>query len=179
MLFRPRLPVKFLGITVFPQGMIPRHRERFANAIGKAVGHELVSQDTIINQLTGNDFLRRKSKLSSIRTPDEILAEDYPSLIEALPKNVREPILDAISALQLKLADHIKTVLKTKNRLTRSAALSRGGSMMCLENASRMFSMMRLLQRSFVSRRAYPHRGKGKVRSKRTSAILSAAGSTI
>ena len=40
--------------------MIPRHRDRLANAIGKAVGQELVSQDTIIEQLTGKDFLRRK-----------------------------------------------------------------------------------------------------------------------
>jgi uncharacterized membrane protein YheB (UPF0754 family) len=44
MLFRPRNPVKFLGLTVFPQGMIPRHRARLAEAIGKAVGEELVSQ---------------------------------------------------------------------------------------------------------------------------------------
>src|SRR3982751_5813292 len=58
MLFRPRRPVKLLGITIFPQGMIPRHRDRLANAIGKAVGEELVSQDTIIEQLTGRDFLR-------------------------------------------------------------------------------------------------------------------------
>jgi uncharacterized membrane protein YheB (UPF0754 family) len=117
MLFRPRLPVKLLGITVFPQGMIPRHRERLANAIGKAVGQELVSQDTIIDQLTGNDFLRKKIQNVVDSYTNEILAEDYPSLIEALPKNVREPVLDAISALQLKLADHIKSVLKSEESL--------------------------------------------------------------
>src|SRR2546421_8525509 len=60
MLFRPRKPFKILGITLFPQGMIPRHRDRLARAIGKAVGDELVSQDTIIEQLTGKDFLRNK-----------------------------------------------------------------------------------------------------------------------
>src|SRR6476619_8155761 len=60
MLFRPRRPVKFLGLTIFPQGMIPRHRDRLANAIGKAVGEELVSSETILEQLTGNDFLRRR-----------------------------------------------------------------------------------------------------------------------
>ena len=117
MLFRPRLPVKFLGITIFPQGMIPRHRERLANAIGKAVGQELVSQDTIIEQLTGNDFLRKKIQTVVDSYTSEMLAEDYPSLIEALPKNVREPILDAISALQLKLAEHIKSVLKSEESL--------------------------------------------------------------
>src|SRR5690349_12487018 len=59
MLFRPRKPFKLLGITLFPQGMIPRHRDRLANAIGKAVGEELVSQETIMEELLGKDFLRR------------------------------------------------------------------------------------------------------------------------
>ncbi|NNF00089.1 MAG: hypothetical protein HKN25_13795, partial [Pyrinomonadaceae bacterium] len=30
MLFRPRKPVKVFGLTIFPQGMIPRHRTRMA-----------------------------------------------------------------------------------------------------------------------------------------------------
>ncbi len=117
MLFRPRLPVKLFGITIFPQGMIPRHRDRLANAIGKAVGEELVSKDTIIQQLTGNDFLRRKIQNVVDSYTSDILSQDYPSLIEALPKNVREPILDAISALQLKLAEHIRSVLKSEESL--------------------------------------------------------------
>src|SRR5687768_1890172 len=117
MLFRPRLPVKLLGLTIFPQGMIPRHRERLANAIGKAVGEELVSHDTIIEQLTGKDFLRKKIQNVVDSYTNELLAEDYPSLIEALPKNIREPILDAISALQLRLANHIKATLKSEESL--------------------------------------------------------------
>ena len=117
MLFRPREPFKILGITVFPQGMIPRHRMRLANAIGKAVGDELVSQDTILEQLTGKDFLRKKIQNVVDSYTGDILAEDYPSLIEALPKNVREPVLDAISALQHKLAEHIKDVLKSEESL--------------------------------------------------------------
>ena len=117
MLFRPRYPFKILGITIFPQGMIPRHRYRLANAIGKAVGEELVSQETIHEQLIGKDFLRKKIQTVVDSYTNEILAEDYPSLIEALPKNVREPILDAISALQFKLAAHIKDVLKSQESL--------------------------------------------------------------
>jgi len=62
MLFRPRRPFKVLGITLFPQGMIPRHRDRLANAIGKAVGEELVSQETIMEQPVGKDFLRTKNR---------------------------------------------------------------------------------------------------------------------
>lgn len=114
MLFRPRQPFKVLGLTLFPQGMIPRHRDRLANAIGKAVGEELVSQDTIIEQLTGKDFLRNKIQAVVDSYTDELLSQEYPSLIEALPKNVREPVLDAISGLQLRVADHIKEVLRSE-----------------------------------------------------------------
>ena len=104
MLFHPYHSVKLFGLTVWPQGMIPRHRERLANAIGKAVGEELVSQDTIIQELTGKDFLRKKIQNVVDSYTNELLAQEYPSLIEALPKNVREPVLDAITALQHKLA---------------------------------------------------------------------------
>ena len=62
MLFRPRQPVKLFGLTIFPQGMVPRNRERLANTIGKAVGEELVSQETILEELFQKDFLRRKDK---------------------------------------------------------------------------------------------------------------------
>ncbi len=117
MLFRPRMPVKVFGITVFPQGMIPRHRDKLANAIGKAVGEELVSQETILHELTGNDFLRNKVQKVIDAYTDELLALEHPSLIDSLPKNVREPVLDAISALQGKLADHIRSILQSEESL--------------------------------------------------------------
>ena len=117
MLFRPRSPVKLLGITIFPQGMIPRHRDKLANAIGKAVGEELVSQETILQELTGNDFLRKKVQKVIDAYTDELLELEHPSLIESLPKNVREPLLDAISALQRKLAEHIRNILKSEESL--------------------------------------------------------------
>lgn len=113
MLFRPRKPLRVLGITIFPQGMIPRHRDRLATAIGKAVGEELVSHDTIIEQLTGNDFLRRKIRGVVDSYTSDLLSQNYPSIIETLPKNVREPILDAISGLQLRLSEHITAILKS------------------------------------------------------------------
>ncbi len=117
MLFRPREALKVLGITVFPQGMIPRHRDKLANAIGKAVGEELVSHETILHELTGNDFLRKKIQKVIDAYTDELLSLEHPSLIESLPKNVREPVLDAISALQRKLADHIRSILKSEESL--------------------------------------------------------------
>src|SRR5215212_1427383 len=111
MLFRPRKRIKFLGLTVFPQGMIPRHRERLANAIGKAVGEELVSTDTVVQQLTGNDFLKRKIQAVVDSYTSDILSREYPSFIDVLPKNVREPVLESVAMLQGKIAQHIESVL--------------------------------------------------------------------
>jgi uncharacterized membrane protein YheB (UPF0754 family) len=114
MLFRPRQPFKVLGIRLFPQGMIPRHRDRLANAIGKAVGEELVSQETIIEELFGKEFLSRKIQGVVNSYTEDLLSQNYPSLIEALPANIREPVLDAISSLQLKISEHIENVLRSE-----------------------------------------------------------------
>jgi uncharacterized membrane protein YheB (UPF0754 family) len=115
MLFRPREPFKVLGITLFPQGMIPRHRERLANAIGKAVGEELVSQETIMEELLGKDFLRKKIRGVVDSYTEDLLSQEYPSIIESLPAKLREPVLDALSSLQFKVAEHIADVLKSED----------------------------------------------------------------
>ncbi len=115
MLFRPRYPFKLLGLTLFPQGMIPRHRERMAKAIGKAVGDELVSKETVLDELFEKDFLRRKIQNLVDSYTAELLSQNYPSLIEALPSNMRETILDAISTLQIKIGIHIQKVLKSED----------------------------------------------------------------
>ena len=114
MLFRPRQPFQVLGITLFPQGMIPRHRERLANAIGKAVGEELVSQETIMEELLGKEFLRKKIRGVVDSYTEDLMSESYPSLIETLPARLREPVLDAISSLQFTVAEHIADVLKSE-----------------------------------------------------------------
>lgn len=115
MLFRPREPFKVLGITLFPQGMIPRHRERLANAIGKAVGEELVSQETIMEELLGKDFLRKKIRGVVDSYTEDLLSQEYPSIIESLPAKLREPVLDALSSLQFKVAEHITDVLRSED----------------------------------------------------------------
>ena len=118
MLFRPRKPFKIFGITLFPQGMIPRHRDRLALAIGKAVGEELVSQETIMEELLGKDFLRRKIRGVIDSYTQDIVSQSYPSLIETLPSNLRTPVLEAITSLQFKVAEHIENVLKSEESLT-------------------------------------------------------------
>jgi len=114
MLFRPRRAIKLWGITIWPQGMIPRHRERLAQTIGNAVGNELVSQETIVHALFDKDFFRRKVEGFVDAYTRDLLATTYPSFIEALPTGARTPVLDAISALQYRVTDYITDLLKSE-----------------------------------------------------------------
>ncbi len=113
MLFRPRYPIKLFGFTIFPQGMVPRHRERLASAIGRVVGEELVSQETILKELFEKDFLRKKIEFAIEEFSRELLSSPQPSLMEALPEKLREPILEALSFLEEKISDHIQETLKS------------------------------------------------------------------
>src|SRR4029450_3555639 len=113
MLFHPYRAVKFFGLTVWPQGMIPRHRARLAQSIGNAGGNELVSQETVFDALFETGFFNRKVEGFVSSYTEEMLSTAYPSLIDALPTGARAPVLDTISALQYRLAEHIAAVLKS------------------------------------------------------------------
>jgi uncharacterized membrane protein YheB (UPF0754 family) len=113
MLFHPYNPVKLFGITIWPQGMIPRHRAKLAQSIGNAVGNELVSQETVFEALFETGFFSSKVEGFVTSYTNELLSTVYPSLVEALPTGARAPVLDTIAALQFKLAEHIASVLKS------------------------------------------------------------------
>jgi uncharacterized membrane protein YheB (UPF0754 family) len=113
MLFHPYKPVKLFGITIWPQGMIPRHRAKLAQSIGNAVGNELVSQETVFDALFETGFFASKVDGFVNSYTHEMLSTVHPSLIEALPRGARAPVLDTISALQYRLAEHIASVLKS------------------------------------------------------------------
>jgi uncharacterized membrane protein YheB (UPF0754 family) len=114
MLFRPHRPVKLFGLTVWPQGMIPRHREKLAHSIANAVGNELVSQETIVHSLFETGFFRRKVESFVNYYVDDLLQRDYPTFLDALPRPLRAPVLDALAALQLRLAEHIAATLRSE-----------------------------------------------------------------
>jgi uncharacterized membrane protein YheB (UPF0754 family) len=114
MLFHPYQPVKLLGITIWPQGMIPRHREKLAQSIGNAVGNELVSQQTVFDAMFETSFFQRKVEDFVGSYTSDLLARVYPSFIDALPAQARAPILDTISALQYRLAEYIAEMLKSE-----------------------------------------------------------------
>src|ERR1044071_1318731 len=115
MLFHPYKSVKLLGITIWPQGMIPRHRDKLAQSIGNAVGNELVSQQTVFDALFETSFFQRKVEDFVNAHTQDVLGKVYPSFIDALPSAARGPILDTIAALQYRLADYIATMLKSED----------------------------------------------------------------
>ncbi len=114
MLFHPYNPVKLFGLTIWPQGMIPRHREKLAESIGNAVGNELVSQQTVFDALFETSFFKRKVEDFVNTHTQDVLSRVYPSFIDALPSQARAPILDTISALQYRLAEYIAAMLKSE-----------------------------------------------------------------
>ena len=114
MLFHPYKPAKVFGVTVWPQGMIPRHREKLAESIGNAVGNELVSQETVFDALFETSFFHSKVDDFVGSYTNDLLAKVYPSFIDALPSQARAPILDTISALQYRLAEYIAAMLKSE-----------------------------------------------------------------
>lgn len=114
MLFHPYRSVKLFGMTIWPQGMIPRHREKLAQSIGNAVGNELVSQQTVFDAMFETSFFQRKVSDFVGGYTDDLLARVYPSFIDALPSQARAPILDTISALQYRLAEYIAEMLRSE-----------------------------------------------------------------
>lgn len=114
MLFHPYKAVKLFGITIWPQGMIPRHREKLAQSIGNAVGNELVSQQTVFDAMFETSFFQRKVEDFVSGYTNELLSRVYPSFIDALPSQARAPILDTISALQYRLAEYIAEMLRSE-----------------------------------------------------------------
>jgi uncharacterized membrane protein YheB (UPF0754 family) len=114
MLFHPYKTVKWFGVTVWPQGMIPRHREKLAQSIGNAVGNELVSQQTVFDALFETSFFQNKVEDFVGSYTNDLLGRVYPSFIDALPSQARAPVLDTISALQYRLAEYITDMLKSE-----------------------------------------------------------------
>jgi len=114
MLFHPYKALKWFGVTVWPQGMIPRHREKLAQSIGNAVGNELVSQQTVFDALFETSFFQRKVEDFVGSYTEDLLGRVYPSFIDALPSQARAPVLDTIAALQYRLAEYITEMLKSE-----------------------------------------------------------------
>jgi uncharacterized membrane protein YheB (UPF0754 family) len=115
MLFRPRQAKKLFGLTVVPQGMIPKHRDRLAQAIGNAVGNELMSSETVTNALFGEkQFLRRKVEALIDKYAETILTHEFPSLLDALPPQMRTALLDSLAVVETHLGEYVAATLKSE-----------------------------------------------------------------
>jgi uncharacterized membrane protein YheB (UPF0754 family) len=114
MLFHPYQSVKLLGFTIWPQGMIPRHREKLAQSIGNAVGNELVSQQTVFDALFETDFFQRKVEefVGGIQTSCSA-ASIIVSSTRSRRRHARR-FSTRISALQYRLANTIAEMLKSE-----------------------------------------------------------------
>ncbi|MGH9915211.1 MAG: DUF445 family protein, partial [Pyrinomonadaceae bacterium] len=118
MLFRPRHPIKLFNLTIWPQGMIPRHKQRLAETIGRAVGEELVSQETVIHELFDTDFFKRKTETLINGYRSQLLGTDYPSVLGAFPPELQPGVKSVIHVIQLRLVNYVSHVLKTEETAT-------------------------------------------------------------
>lgn len=57
MLFHPRLPIRFLGITI--QGIFPKRQQQFAEKLGALVSKELISFDEIALKINSPETVKR------------------------------------------------------------------------------------------------------------------------
>ena len=57
MLFHPRKPIKFLGLTI--QGIFPKNQQLIAQKLGQVVGKELLSFDEIEEKVTNPENLQK------------------------------------------------------------------------------------------------------------------------
>ena len=114
MLFRPHNPVKIFGLTIFPQGIIPRQRHHLAQAIGNAVGNELVSQETITDALFKTGFLRGKVETLVAAYAQDLVNRDFGSLLETLPVGMRSTVAEAIENLETRIGAYVIETLKSE-----------------------------------------------------------------
>lgn len=96
MLFRPKRPVRFAGLTI--QGLIPRRREDLAESVAEIVEQELVGGDDIARALQSGAFRDRLTEVLDERLA-QLLREKLarrPLASQFLTDDVLAPIRRAI-----------------------------------------------------------------------------------
>ena len=96
MLFRPRRPLHFAGITI--QGLIPRRREDLARSIAEVVEEELLAGEDIARALESDAFRQRLAEVLDDRLArllKETLAQ-RPLLNQFLTDDVLAPVRRAV-----------------------------------------------------------------------------------
>lgn len=116
MLFRPLRPIKLMGKTLpFTPGIIPKGKDRLANAIGNAVGNNLLTSDALKDTLLSDEtkaIVERKLydkiallKENPARTDEflnEYISEDkYNNTIEKIESLASEKIVKKIKEVDV------------------------------------------------------------------------------
>lgn len=81
MLFRPKNPVRFPGITI--QGIFPKRQPQFAQQIGALVSKELVSFNEIESKLTNEENIKKIMPVAEVHVDDFLrnkLKEAFPMI---------------------------------------------------------------------------------------------------
>ncbi|NNE97669.1 MAG: DUF445 family protein, partial [Pyrinomonadaceae bacterium] len=77
-------------------------------------GEELVSQETVLEELFEKEFLQKKIHGVVDSYTEDLLTQNYPSLIEALPKNLQSTVQESISSLQDRIGSYVEKVIRSE-----------------------------------------------------------------
>lgn len=83
MIFRPREPKRFIGLTI--QGVLPKRKLEFAQSMGKAIESQLLPVDELIGQLETGGY-REEIVSTVVSHVDRRVQENLPGF---LPGNLR------------------------------------------------------------------------------------------
>jgi uncharacterized membrane protein YheB (UPF0754 family) len=93
MLFHPRKPYRFLGITV--QGIFPKRQRQFAERLGRMVSEELLSFSDIESRVTSPENLRRLMPVVE-KHVDEFLRQRLTELFPVISMFIGERTIEEL-----------------------------------------------------------------------------------
>lgn len=99
MLFHPKLPVKFLGITI--QGIFPKRQDQFAVKLGKLVSEQLLSFNDIESKFTNPGNLQKMMPMVEQKIDDFLrikLADTMPMISMFIGDKTIEKLKTAITS---------------------------------------------------------------------------------
>lgn len=118
MLFHPREPKKFLGITF--HGVFPKRQAHVAEKIGELVAKELLASEDIFNKINtpeNHAHITRKLELKLEEYFEVNLVEKYPLASKLIPKKAKLKIqTEVINEVE----DYIPTLIDSQIRLLES-----------------------------------------------------------
>lgn len=110
MIFRPRQPIRILGLTI--QGIVPKKRHQIAMSIGRSVERDMISFDDFQDIITKIDLETEVGKIidryidekfATAMTESHFIGRAYNSAIEGLRSRLKIYLTNEISANAAKI----------------------------------------------------------------------------